>query len=138
MPAINLSEPSEQQTRWSMFLGILIWFLHLNILNSLTAISCKWGWFYFDIAGMPGLQFVEGLITLIAIVPIGVAIYLPWRMWRSFQDKKPIQNPELFKDTEEDRRSLMAFVAMLLNSLFLLFLIGSFVPLIAFKACGQA
>jgi hypothetical protein len=138
MPSINLSEPSEQQTRWSLFSGILIWFLHLNTLNTLTAISCKWGWFSYNIAGIPGLQFVEGLITLLAILLMGVAIFLPWRMWRSFQDEKPVNNPELFRDTEEDRRSLMAFVTMLVNSFFLLFLLASFVPLMAFKTCGQA
>lgn len=137
MPAINLSEPSEQQIRWSLYLGILIWFLQLNTLNTINAIACKWGWFSFDIAGIPGLQFVEGVITLIAIVLTLITIYLPWRMWRSLQEK-PINDPELFKEIEEDRRSLMAFVTMLVNSFFLLFLLGSFVPLMAFKACGQA
>ena len=138
MLAIHLAEPNEQQTRWSLFLGITIWFLHMNLLNALISVSCKWGWFTFPVAGLSGLQLVEMIISLIAILAMLFMIYLAWRYWRSFQTEKPTDNPQLLQNTEEDRRPLLAFIAMLLNVFFLLFVIGTFVAIFALKACGQA
>lgn len=138
MPTAQLNKSQERQTQWSLFLGIAIWFLHQNILNALISVSCKWGWFTFPVGGLSGLQFVEAVIGLIAVLAMLVVIYLPWRNWRSFQGKKPTDNPQLLEDTEEDRRPLLAFVAMTLNGFFLLFVIATFVPMFALKACGQA
>lgn len=138
MPTAKLTKAEEQQTRRSLFLGITIWFLHLNILNALTSVACKWGWLSFRVAGMSGLQLVEMVISLIALLLILVMIYLPWRNWKTFQSERPTHNPELMKDTEKDRRPLMAFVAMLLNGFFFLFVIATFVPIFALRTCGQA
>jgi len=138
MPAINLSKPNEQQTHWSLFLGITIWFLHLNILDALISVSCKWGGLTFPVAGLSGLQFVEGIITLITILAMLFLIYLPWRQWRSFQTRQPTTNPQLLQDTEEDRPPLVAFIAMALNGFLILYILATFVPMLSLKACGQA
>ena len=138
MPTSPFAEPNERQSQWSLFLGILIWFLHFNILNALISVSCKWGWLTFPVAGLSGLQFVEAIISLIALLAMIFMIYLSWRYWRSFQQETPRNNPQLLQDTEEDRRPLAAFIAMLLNSFFILFVIGTFVATFALKTCGQA
>ena len=127
----------EHQTRQSLFAGILIWFLHLNLLYGLSSLSCKWGWFSAPNLRISGLQMTETAITMIAIALMVVMIYRPWREWRKFQTKKQTDNPHLLQDTEKHRRPLLAFVVMLMNSLFLLFLIASFVPIYALNACGQ-
>jgi uncharacterized membrane protein len=138
MPKVHLTKTEEQQTRWSLFLGIVIWFLHLNILNALTSVSCKWGWFTLPIAGLSGLQFVNVIISLIVMLLMLIIIYLPWRNWQKFQSEKTARNPQLLQNTEEDHQPLIAFVAMLLNGFLFLFVIGTFVPIFALKACGQA
>ncbi|HZQ09312.1 MAG TPA: hypothetical protein VFD70_22230 [Anaerolineae bacterium] len=134
----QLFEGEERQTRWSLFLGMTIWFLHLNTLNALTSVSCRWGWFDLTIAGISGLKIVELIITLIAIVLMLVVIYVPARNWLRFQSDKPTDNPRMLQETEQDRRPLLAFIAMLLNSLFLIYVIAFFVPMLALNACGQA
>jgi hypothetical protein len=138
MPRIHLAEPNEQQIQWSLFSGITIWFLHLNIVNALISVSCKWGWLTFPVSGLSGLQFAEAILSLVALLLILFVIYLPWRYWRSFQTEKPTENSQLLQETEHDRRPLLAFIAMLLNGFFFLFVIGTFVPMFALKACGQA
>ena len=138
MPAIDLSKPSEQQTQWSLFLGITIWFLHLNIINALISVSCKWGRLTVPVAGLSELQFVELILSLIAILLMLFFIYLPWRNWRSFQTEQPTQNPDLMRDTEIYRRPLMAFIAMLLNGFLFLYMLATLVPMLSLKACGQA
>jgi threonine/homoserine/homoserine lactone efflux protein len=138
MPAIDLSKPSDQQTQWSLFLGITVWFLHLNIVNALISVACKWGGLAVPVGSLSGLQIIEGLITLVTILALLFLIYLPWRQWRSFQSKKPAKNPQLLKDTENDRSSILAFIAMLLNGFLILYTLATFVPTLALKACGQA
>lgn len=130
------TEPNERQTRWSLILGILIWFTYQNLLNALTSLSCKWSWLFYRIAGMQSLQFVEIILSLIALLSILYMIFLAWRFWRSFQTKKPTNNPKMLEETEEDSRPLMAFVAMLLNGFFFVFIIATFVPMLALKPCG--
>lgn len=138
MPSMPLARSGERQTRWSLFLGIAIWFMHLNLVYALASLSCVWGWFAFTIAGVRGLPAIEALITLIALLAMIRQIYLPWRNWRSFQTTKPARNPGLLRDTERDRRPLTAGLAMLLNCLLGLFILATFVPIVALNACGQA
>lgn len=138
MSAIQLTKPTERRTRSSLYLGITIWFLHLNILNALTSVSCKWGWLTFPVGGLSGLQFVQLIISLIAMLLMLFMIYLPWREWQMFQSEKPARNPQMLQDTEEANRPLIAFIAMCLNSLLLLFVIATFVPIFTLKACGHA
>ena len=65
--AIDFSKPGEQQTRWSLYLGILVWFLHLVVLHSLISVSCKWGGLTVPVGNLSGLQFVEAVLHLIAM-----------------------------------------------------------------------
>jgi len=138
MPRAQLTQTEEQQTRRSLFLGITIWFIHLNLLNALISVSCKWGGLTFPVGGLSGLQILEVVISLITIVVMFYLIYLPWRNWRSFQTETPTTNPQLIQDTEEKRQSLMAFIAMLLNGFFALYILATFVAMFFLKACGQA
>jgi uncharacterized membrane protein len=138
MPRTRVTQVEEQQTQRSLFLGILVWFLHLNILNALISVSCKWGGLTFPVGGLSGLQFAEAILTLIAIVAMLYLVYLPWRQWRSFQTEKPTTNPEALEDTEKNRPPLVAFIAMLLNGFFILYILATFLPTFVLKACGQA
>ncbi len=123
--------------RWSLVLGITLWFIDLNTVYALPSLACEWNWFPFTVAGIPALVFVEAIITLIAGLLMLLLIYLPWRNWRRFQTATPRDNPQMLQDTEKDRRPLMAFVAMLANSFFLLFMLATFVPMIALNACAR-
>jgi threonine/homoserine/homoserine lactone efflux protein len=138
MPKIDLSQPSEQQVRWSLFLGILIWFLHLNTVNALISVSCKWGGLTVPVGGLSGLQILAAILTLITVLALLFLVFLSWRQWRSFQTEKPVQNPDMLRDTEIFWRPLMAFIAMMLDSFLLLYSIAVFVPMLSLKACGQA
>jgi hypothetical protein len=136
-PAPPIPAHAELLTRRSLLLGLLVWFVHLNLTYGLASVACVWGWFSFHVAGLSGLPLVEALITLVAAVVLAVLVVLPWRDWRAFQTDRPPENRHLLHDTEKDRRPLLAFIAMLLNSFFLLFVIASFVPILALNACGS-
>jgi hypothetical protein len=138
MPAIDLSKPSEQQTRWSLFLGITVWFLHLNIVNALISVSCKWGGLTVPVGALSRLQIVAAIISVITLALMFFFIYLPWRNWRSFQTEQPPKNPDLMRDTEIYRRPMMSFIAMSLNSFLFVYVLASLVPIFTLKACGQA
>jgi len=132
------TEHDQSQMRRSLLLGIIVWFVDFNLVYNLASLACTWNWLSFTIVGISGLQLVETIITLVAIPLMLFLIYLPWREWRRFQTAEPPSNPHLLEDTEKDHRSLVAFIVMLLNSLFFLFIIGWFVPIFALRPCGQS
>jgi len=117
---------------WQCFLfGIVVWFLDLNVVYPLTSVSCHWGWFPFTIAGIPGLRFIQLVVTVSAAILLLIFIYLSWRNWHPFQRK-----PQLpMTQTEADRRPLIAYVVMLLNCLFLLFVLASAVSIVTLTPC---
>ena len=138
MPRAQLTQAEEQLTRRSLFLGITVWFLHLNILNALISVSCKWGGLTFPVGGLSGLQLLSAGLSLITILGLLYFIYLSWRNWRHLQTEPPPKNPQLIQDTDEKRQALMAFVAMGLNAFFALYVLATFVAMFSLKACGQA
>ncbi len=133
----DLPQKDQQRTNRSLFLGLLIWFLDLTGLNALNSVACKWHWLTNTIGWMDTLQFLEILISIVALLAIGYLIYAPWRNWRSLQRKKSLQNPHLLEDTEEDRGALLSFLAMGLNGFFFIFVIATLVLMFSFTACGQ-
>lgn len=132
---VQHSKVDNRLTGWSMLLGVSLWFIDLNVVYALPSLACKWGWFPFTILGIPGLLVVEALITLASMLLMAFLIYLPWKNWRWFQSENTARNPQMLKDTEKDRRPLLAFIAMLLNGFFFLFMIASFVPILTLNAC---
>ncbi len=135
--ASPISKTEDRVTRWCLFLGMILWFVDLNTVYALPSLSCEWGWFSFTVAGLSGLAVVEAIITLIAMVPMAVMVYLPWRNWRKSQTEKPTDNPRILNDTEKDRRSLLAFLAMMMNGFLFLFILATFVPMLALNVCAR-
>src|SRR4051812_46300602 len=85
---VHETTPVNDRRTWQCLLfGVAIWFLHLNLVYPLTSISCHWGWFPFTVAGIPGLRFIQLVVTAIAGVLLVTLIYMPWRNWRPFQRK---------------------------------------------------
>jgi hypothetical protein len=129
------AEYEQRQTRDSLVFGIVLWFVHLNVVYALASLACTRGWFSFSVGPMSGLQVVETIISALTVPLMLLLIYLPWRAWRRFQTEVPRFNPHLLLDTEKERPALVAFVVMLLNSSFLLFVFASFVPMLALSVC---
>src|SRR5215208_6624894 len=121
------SRSSDRQTWRSLLFGSLIWFLHLNLVYPLTSLTCKWNWFTSGIAGLSGLQTVQIFITIIAAALLLITIYQPYRSWREYRT----DTEHILTQTEQHRIPLMAFVTMLSNSIFLLFVVASLVPILA-------
>jgi hypothetical protein len=128
----------EQVGRRDLGLGILVWFLHQNIAYQFNSVACKWAFLTQPAGGITVLQWVELVITLIALAAMAYLIYRPWQAWRRIEARRPVTDRHLIGRTEDDRGGFMAFVAMGLNGFLLLFVIFSIVPVLALKACGQA
>jgi ABC-type Na+ efflux pump permease subunit len=132
------TENDTSHMRRSLLAGIIVWFVHFNLVYNLASLACTWSWFSFTIVGVSGIQLVETIITLITLPFMLFLIYVPWREWRRFQTQPPPANPRMLEDTEKDRRSLVAFIVMLLNGFFFLFVVAMFVPIFALGPCGQS
>ena len=133
----DIPKTDDRSTRWSLFLGITIWFVDLNSVYALPSVACMWNWFPFSVAGIPGLVFVEAIISLVSLTLILIMIYLPYRNWRRRRIAKSSNVAPILQEAEQDRHSLLALVSMLANSFFLLFVIANFVPMLALNACAR-
>lgn len=122
----------DRDTRRSLLVGFLAWFAHLNLVFPLTSLACKWGWFPHEILGMPGLKAVQVMLTIIAALVLAVTILSTWRIWRRFQT----DGAHAVENTQDDRRPLLAFVTMLLNGLFMLYVVASLVPILTLQPCS--
>ncbi len=131
----DIPKSDNRWPRWSLFLGILIWFTDLNTVYALPSLACQWGWFSSTIAGIQGLVIIEAIISLICLLLILLMIYIPWRTWRRRRAEEP-KDDRRIQEAEHDRPLLISFVAMLVNSFFFLFIIATFVPMIALNACA--
>jgi threonine/homoserine/homoserine lactone efflux protein len=137
---MNSSTPTQTEqvnrdNRRSLLLGIVVWFLHQNIIYGLTSLSCTWSWLPFTFGGISGMKVIETLITLIALLVIGYLIYVTYGTWRSSQTRKPGENPKLMQDTEKERRPFSAFVVMGMNAFFFLFILATFVNIFTLNPC---
>lgn len=133
-----LTSDEDKQSKRALVLGIVIWFLHLNVAYALASVSCRWTWLSFSVAGVPALSLVEILLTLVAMTLTGGLILVSWRNWRRHQTERPPQNPEMLEDTEKDRRPLLASVVMGSNAFFILFELATLVIILALKPCVGA
>ncbi len=133
----DIPKTDNRWTRWGLFVGIFIWFVDLNTVYALPSLACTWNWFRFTIAGIPGLVIIEALISLISIVLLLLMIRVSWQIWRKRQVAKLTAESGILQDTEKDRSALMAFVGLLSNGFFVLFIIATFVPMIALNACAR-
>jgi hypothetical protein len=127
----QIPQTNHRQIWLSLLFGFIVWFVYLNIVYPLTSLTCRWGWFPFNILGLPGLRFIQMVITVIALLLIARMIYLPWRNWKRIEASEE----DKFYQTAKDPHSLMMLVSMLLNTLFGLFIIVSFVPMFALNPC---
>ena len=117
--------PDDRTTWRSLLLGVVVWFVYFNLVNALTSLTCQWGWFSFTIAEIPGV------VSVIAGLALTFLIYQSWRIWHPMQ----ADGQQVLERTEADRRPLMAFVTMLLNGLFLVFMLASIVLVLSINAC---
>jgi hypothetical protein len=129
---VTEARQKDKQTWLCLLLGTLVWFLHLNLVYPLTSLACRWGWFPFSVGSLSGLQVVQVGITVIAAALIVGMMFVAGRNWRVFQTTRDVS----LGGTEADRHPLMPFVTMLLNGVYLLFVLTSLVPVLALPACG--
>jgi hypothetical protein len=126
----------ERLTWRSLLWGSVIWFLHLNVAYGVASLSCRWGWLSAGALGLSGLVWVEGLLALLAAALLFVTIHLPYREWRQYQSTHPPENPQVLHEIEQDRRPFIAFVTMLVNSLYLMFALAVFALLAMLTPCA--
>src|SRR5512138_1369620 len=137
MPAstTQLPKTEQQQNHRLLVLGMLIWFIHENLIYGLNNVSCKWAFLNFNLGGLAALQWLEIAIAVIALALIAWVLSLSWHNWRTLQAQRLSNDPQLVERTEEDRGGFLAFLAVGLNFFSLLFVLGTFVPMFALKAC---
>ncbi|GAB4515331.1 MAG: hypothetical protein OHK0046_18630 [Anaerolineae bacterium] len=118
---------SSGQLWFSLAVGTVVWALHLMIVYPLTSLTCRWGWFPFDFAGLSGLQVVQSIATVIAAA---ITIIAGWLAYRNFQRLDDDQG------MKSDRHVFMAQLGLALNILYTALIVVAFVPILTLPQCG--
>lgn len=116
---------------WSLVGGIVVWSLHLMIVYPLTSLACERGLFTGTVAGILELNLIQIITTVIAALIVAGLGLLALRAWRRTQ--VPAGGVQTAKGGSHH---LIAFVAMLLNGMFLISILLAFVPIVVLQACG--
>lgn len=125
----QLAKPD--QRIWLCFIGgTLVWALALMMLYPLTSLTCHWGWL-----GAPdresGLKAIQTLVTLVATGLIAGAGYVAYQEWQS---ARAIGNQE-GSERKAAHIAMLAFITLLLNSLYLLIMLVSLAPILVLSVC---
>jgi hypothetical protein len=117
---------------WLCFVGgTLVWVLFVMTVYPLSSLSCHWGWFGAPTGGT-GLKTIQTTIGVIAaglVAGSGAVAFHEWQRTRT-EDNGEIA------ESFAARIPLLAFVMMLLNSLYLLIILVSLAPIFTLSVCG--
>lgn len=123
---------AEMRVFLSMLGGTLSGGIYLMIVYPLVSLSCKWGWF-----GAPaadgGIKIVQVVATMLAAALMAAFAFVAFRTWRHAQ----AEGESAESETEQALIPMLAFVSLLLNSLYFVIVLVSLVPVAALPACFQ-
>lgn len=98
----------ERDSIWRLAFGPLIWALHFVLTYGGTSVACfklyEYDW------SVPFMRASIGVITLLALVGIGVVAWRSWRRWDFLDD----YDYEHDQSIEEDRHEFLGHAAFLL------------------------
>ena len=111
--------------------GIFAWMVHLTFVYGLTSLTCEWGWFA-STPNRTGLQVSQLIATLVTVAVLLYLTYIPLRELRHQQSKGHNEKSQAIAG----RDSLLAFVTLSINALFLLIVVVSVVPIVMLPPCS--
>jgi hypothetical protein len=113
-----------------LFGGTLVWALHLMTIYPLTSLTCRWGWFAAPAEGT-GLKLIQTLTTLVALGLSALFGFVAYKVWQHARTAGSHEAGE----TLAARIPMLAFVTLLLNSLYLLIILVMLAPIFVLSAC---
>jgi hypothetical protein len=114
--------------------GTFVWATYLLFVYSLTSLTCYWGWFmapegYFGL----GLKITQIVATVIALGIIAYFGFVAFKEWM----RAGIEGNSEIGETQQARNPMLAFVTMLLNSLYSLIIVVSLLPIFMLPTCAK-
>ena len=125
----RLRDP-DQQLRLSLVGGTAGWALYQAAAYALTSLACRWGWFGVPDTGAV-LKLIQVLLAVAALAVVGGAAYLGLRTWRVARPATGVERGE----TQASRISMLGFVFLLLNCIYLAIILTSLAPVLVLPAC---
>jgi len=127
--------------------GTAVWAIYFTFVYSLTSLSCFWSWFDLSVNGSgPALKITQAIATVIALALTGYFSFVAFQEWRDTRDKLQTSEAHIVAhqinavsgeeaETITARNPMLAFVTLLLNMLYMLIIVVSFVPIFVLPAC---
>jgi hypothetical protein len=112
--------------------GTAVWVIYFMFVYALTSLTCYWGWFMTATGEYgPGLKTIQVVATVIAVALNALLAFLAYGDWQHTRTEQDHAGSE----TIAARTPMLAFVALLLNALYILIILVSLVPIFVLPAC---
>jgi hypothetical protein len=112
---------------WSLIVAPTIWALHFLFCYVVAAIHCaKAG----RLASLQDVRVVIAVATLVALMAVGVSVYVAWAHSTIEGDPPPHQ-----QSTDEDRQRFLGVAKLLLACLSLVAIVFTAIPAFVFEDC---
>jgi hypothetical protein len=141
----TMSNEKEQKTGrgmrgawWSLAGGTATWAVHLAAVYALTSLACERGLLMGQVAGLPALHLAVTVITAAAAAAIGICLWGAHGAWRHAhrqQDAPAGSGAGVLAVAEHDGWALLALLALLLNTLFLVAVLVTLLPAFVVPPC---
>lgn len=129
---LTATEKANERGWLALIVGTVIVSAHFMVVYAASSLTCRWGWLPGKTVGIPSLQFFQMLVTFLAGVLIGGLIAITYRDWHSTQvDERGEESQQAAA-----RLPLLAFITMLVNTSYLLFILMSLVPILTIQQCA--
>jgi hypothetical protein len=111
--------------------GTFVWALWLTFVYGVNSLTCEWAWFA-ESPERTGLKIAQVVATLIAAASILYFGFVANREWRHLRAEGRSEESESIAA----RDTMLGFVTLLVNLLYLLIILVSFVPIFVLPACS--
>jgi hypothetical protein len=124
-------QSSPDMRLWSLLVGTtLVWLLFFTTGYGLASLNCRWGWFPpGGASGVKSLQILGAVLAAALVIGSGSVAWYDW------QRPRQAGNGEMGEEMAE-RVSMLAFVILMLNALYLLIILATLAPILTLPACS--
>jgi hypothetical protein len=124
--------PSTVRIFLSFLGGTAIWAIAFMIVYGLNSLACVWNWFALPSGGTgPGLKVAQISISVIALALLAYCVYVAFREWRGERTQRENEEDESITA----RNSMLAFVSLLVNTLYFLITAVFLIPIFVLPVC---
>jgi hypothetical protein len=133
----GLRSPSYHRILIALIGGTAVWIAHLFVVYPLNSVACQWDWFTVLQGGTSQLRLLQITTSIIAAILEAIFIWMMVVVWQ--QNRNQVGPDGVAQPAPQGLTNNIPFLAIvtaLLDTLYLLIILASIVPVLTLLPCG--